>query len=1425
MDSFLSVVPIAQNLSNQGLYKWKVPDIVSKKVKIRVRDTKRPQVFSATVQPLKVQGALEFRSPQGEEFWAAGTSHSLVWQTTGSISTVTLEYSTDDFVTALPISVGVRNEGRFQWRIPDMNADHLKFRVSDAQDGSVYNISKPIQIGGTIKLISPNGGEVWRIGEEASIEWKTTGAIPKVRIELSSDRFSTQPEVIQPSVANTGSYHWIVPEKNSDQFQIRISDAAHPNISDQSHAAFKIVGTLNFLSPRGGEVWPVGSSQTIEWRSRGQIPFLRLEYSKDHFATAVPIETQLTNTGKYTWKIPDLAGEKIQLRLTDIKEPSVSTATIYEVEVQPVLELTHPAGGEVWQAKETKPIAWATIGTLPHVNLEYSLDDFQTVESIAQFVPNTGSYLWNVPDMSTKNLKIRIADASDPSLQNTLQLPLQIQGNIRLTSPVGGEIWLVGTKHPITWTSTGNIDGIRIEYSTDDFATSAPVAIHIANQGSYEWTVPDTISKNVKVRVIHDQDGTLLSETPQPFEIRGGITLLSPTGGEQWTLGSRYAISWQTLGTISHVKLEYSTDDFMNDIRIIGNELENKGIYYWDIPMIPSPTIRVRVLDAQQHEIFDVSKFDILIQGEIRLLSPKGGESYEVGERMEILWRATPNIGNVKLEYSADNFESTKLISDYIPNTGKFIWNAPDIISDNLRVRVSDAANAAVFSYSKIPFRTHGGLTLLRPRGGETWPAGSKQNIQWDTNGAIERIRLEFSSDNFKTSLPIVTSIENKGNYEWVIPEVPYSQIRIRVIAADTPSVIATSQGDVQIVGQVEMVSPSGGEKWVVGEDRIIRWATKGYIALVDLEYSKDDFNRDVHLIAAKIPNGGNYSWHIPNDPSSEIKIRLKDSTTGKILAVMNNPLQIGFYQTRWIVRDAETKDYLSGLVLTESTGKTISQLGSPILLEYPYGIYTSVWTKPGYGEFRTTWLANQDQTFEVLINPKSEKLEMVRATFDYDREKDLVKIQTWYEKEGKVIPAVIQAEVKIYKGVEPIRTFTSSTPDPQGHFRMIWDTSTMEGNQKYLAAVSITEASGKIFTSPISYQIALPVKEKRAAVLHRAVPSMFLKPIGTAERYQKAIEAIKVPKLEPFTKSASMTKQMLQKMNEKAPEPLQRDLSIKDSSSIENQMTQAMLDEETQTLDKNAFSNLTPASPVKKVSETPPPTVPALLMPGELRVPPSAVLNETISITYTGASNAQPVLDLYDTNRKLVLRGQPLNPTGQPGTFSYLLRISGLEFIPGKSVKVSVVDLKSGTFKSAEMRIETTPSALGYDAPIGGQSVLEVLSILDSIKHELRDLENHPEKFSQGLSSVSKNLLKLAGLLSESSINPKILDKLNEVSETLARLAVHKGYDAGFLVANPLSSQSGLVDVNQKLNDFKSVLRSLEKLDYYSSGIHGAKV
>ena len=95
---------------------------------------------------------------------------------------------------------------------------------------------------------------------------------------------------------------------------------------------------------------------------------------------------------------------------------------------------------------------------------------------------------------------------------------------LTVTSPIGGENWVVGSSNNITWTNTGTINNVKIEISTDDGTSYSTIVASTPNTGSYSWTVPNSPSTTVKIRISND-DGSI-SDTSD-----GNFTISTSGGG------------------------------------------------------------------------------------------------------------------------------------------------------------------------------------------------------------------------------------------------------------------------------------------------------------------------------------------------------------------------------------------------------------------------------------------------------------------------------------------------------------------------------------------------------------------------------------------------------------------------------------------------------------------------------------------------------------------------------------------------------------------------------------------------------------------------------------------------------------------------------------------------------------------------------
>ncbi len=164
--------------------------------------------------------------------------------------------------------------------------------------------------------------------------------------------------------------------------------------------------------------------------------------------------------------------------------------------IGPALTLTAPNGGEHWTLGAVRNIAWtagAYAGTVRLVLFKGGV----RFGNIAKGVDAAaGSFAWTVGECiegtatagSDYRLYLRSGDNTivDPSdYRFSLVDPAQIQ----VTSPNGGESWVSGSQHAITWNANGYGGNVRLilfrnAAKIGQIATGIPAA-----QGTYLWTV------------------------------------------------------------------------------------------------------------------------------------------------------------------------------------------------------------------------------------------------------------------------------------------------------------------------------------------------------------------------------------------------------------------------------------------------------------------------------------------------------------------------------------------------------------------------------------------------------------------------------------------------------------------------------------------------------------------------------------------------------------------------------------------------------------------------------------------------------------------------------------------------------------------------------------------------------------------------
>ena len=176
-----------------------------------------------------------------------------------------------------------------------------------------------------------------------------------------------------------------------------------------------------------------------------------------------------------------------------------ATASFYTV--PPMLHITYPAGGEVWQQKQVVTIRW--VGNLAE---NVALDLYQDGISNRTFVTSTadnGSYTWTVGQFSvvpqSTNYTIRIRSTTTPSLYDIsprFSIITNLTAVTIATSPAGLAVTVDGTNYTaparFTWlpTSSHTLDVSSPQMAADGHSRSLFTAWSDGGDRSHVITVP-----------------------------------------------------------------------------------------------------------------------------------------------------------------------------------------------------------------------------------------------------------------------------------------------------------------------------------------------------------------------------------------------------------------------------------------------------------------------------------------------------------------------------------------------------------------------------------------------------------------------------------------------------------------------------------------------------------------------------------------------------------------------------------------------------------------------------------------------------------------------------------------------------------------------------------------------------------------------
>jgi len=378
----------------------------------------------------------------------------------------------------------------------------------------------------------------------------------------------------------------------------------------------------------------------------------------------------------------------------------------------PYLDLLSPNGGEIWQAGTEKTVYWQPSGTITPLNIMVSANngaDWIYLNS-TPISADLGHYMIQLPMIQSSECLIKIISSEYPDIWNDISdsvfsVSISPPPRITITSDQYPQIkYKSGNEYQVTWVST-HASLINVDVSYDAGVSWSRIAENYnASQSELSWIAPYVLSEYAYFRVSDSQNPMIYDWSNYPFTICK-LEIDSPTEGDIWIEGTSRTISWEC-GNIDQIHIEYSVDNAETWNDIIETVNAAYGSYDWLVPKHFSTQSKLRISDATDLSIYDVSETNFSIRPQIMLISPNGGEYLLANSIHRIMWDSTIEVTHVLMDYSVNNGSTWQPIQStpYNAGLGYYDWIVPNTPGNQVLVRIKKANNTAIYGVSGSVF-------------------------------------------------------------------------------------------------------------------------------------------------------------------------------------------------------------------------------------------------------------------------------------------------------------------------------------------------------------------------------------------------------------------------------------------------------------------------------------------------------------------------------------------------------------------------------------------------------------------------------------------------------------------------------------------------------------------------------------------------
>ena len=241
-------------------------------------------IFLLVFSSFAYSQSIQLISPDWGEELEPGLSYNIRW-TSEDLQNIRIEYSADNGNSWNTISSSFPAfAGSYNWYVPQIGSGQVLIRISDINDNSISdtgifilayfsseeqnikqeNINSTLGTTSSSTLISPNGGESWRVGSAIDITWHGGDIVEsELKIQYSTDSGTTWTTIIS-TTPNDSIFTWTnIPNTGTTNGRIRLVNLGDDSEYDGSNGDFTIEAITPSITNFPVRILPLGNSITF----------------------------------------------------------------------------------------------------------------------------------------------------------------------------------------------------------------------------------------------------------------------------------------------------------------------------------------------------------------------------------------------------------------------------------------------------------------------------------------------------------------------------------------------------------------------------------------------------------------------------------------------------------------------------------------------------------------------------------------------------------------------------------------------------------------------------------------------------------------------------------------------------------------------------------------------------------------------------------------------------------------------------------------------------------------------------------------------------------------------------------------------------------------------------------------------------------